>query len=180
MQTCAADGSRWHPRSGIGTSGPPGMRPTRGAGVGRVPVPRHDEVRGKETPLMRRCRLWPAGAAVPALALALVGCGATGSGTSAPSPAARPCGAGRTAANVRVLIEVSRGTVTCATALHVEQAYATALAAGKAPGNGGGGPVSVSGWICIGFDTPQVLRTGQTSKCTQDSSEILAVLPSPS
>ena len=74
---------------------------------------------------MRRCRLWPAGAAVPALALALVGCGAAGSGTSAPSPA-------------------------------------------------------VSGWVCIGFDTPQVLRTGQTSKCTKDSSEILAVLPSPS
>ena len=129
---------------------------------------------------MRRCRLWPAGAAVPALALALVGCGAAGSGTSAPSPAARPCGSGRTAANVRVLIEVSRGAVTCSTAQQVEQAYATALAAGQAPGNGGGGPVSVSGWICIGFDTPQVLRTGQTSKCTEDSSEILAVLPSPS
>jgi hypothetical protein len=81
---------------------------------------------------------------------------------------------------VRVLVEVSHGAVTSPTALQVEKAYATALAAGKAPGNGGGGPVSVSGWVCIGFDTPQVLRTGQTSKCTKDSSEILAVLPSPS
>jgi len=112
--------------------------------------------------------------------LALAGCGATGSGTAAATPPAKPCGSGRTAANVRVLIEVSHGTVTCATALQVEHAYATALAAGKAPGNGGGGPISVSGWVCIGFDTPQVLRTGQTSKCTKDSSEILAVLPSPS
>jgi hypothetical protein len=123
---------------------------------------------------MRRRRLWPAGAAVPALALALVGCGAAGSAHPA---SARQCGSGRTAANVRVLIEISHGPVTCATAMSVEQAYAAALAAGKAPGNGGGGPVSVSGWICLGFDTPQVLRTGQTSKCTKDSSEILAVLP---
>src|ERR1035438_8183043 len=107
--------------------------PDRGAGVGGVPVPRHDEVRGKETPLMRRRRLWPAGAAVPALALALVGCGASGSGTPPPSPAARRCGSGRTAANVRVLVEVSHGAVTCPTALQVEKAYATALAAGKAP-----------------------------------------------
>jgi hypothetical protein len=129
---------------------------------------------------MRRCRFWPAGAAVPALALALVGCGATGSATPAASPAPKQCGSGRTAANVRVLIEISRGSVSCPAALKVEQGYATALAAGKAPGNGGGGPISVSGWICIGFNTPQVLRTGQTSKCTKNSSEILAVLPAPS
>ena len=62
----------------------------------------------------------------------------------------------------------------------MEQDYATALAAGKAPGNGGGGPIPVNGWICLGFDTPRVLRTGQTSKCTKDNSEILAVLPPPS
>jgi hypothetical protein len=125
---------------------------------------------------VRRHRQWPASAAVPALALALAGCGATGAGTSAPS-AATQCGSGRTAANVRVVIEISHGTVACSTAMTVEQHYAAALAAGKAPGNGGGGPVSVNGWTCIGFDTPQVLRTGQTSRCTKDSSEILAVLP---
>jgi hypothetical protein len=129
---------------------------------------------------MRSRRLWLAGAAVPALALALVGCGATGSATSAPSAPARQCGSGRTAAGVRVLIEISRGSVACSAAVKVEQGYAAALAAGKAPGNGGGGPVSVSGWICLGFNTPQVLRTGQTSKCTEGSQEILAVLPSPS
>jgi hypothetical protein len=129
---------------------------------------------------MRRRRRWPAGAAVPALAVALVGCGVTGPATPTPSATARQCGSGRTAANVRVLIEVSRGPVACSAAATVEQAYAAALAAGKAPGNGGGGPVSVSGWICVGFDTPQVLRTGQTSKCTKGSSEILAILPPPS
>ena len=129
---------------------------------------------------MRRPRPWPAGAAVPALAAALVGCGASGAATSAHSVAATQCGSARTAANVRVLIEISHGPVACSTALTVEQAYAAALAAGKAPGNGGGGPISVNGWTCLGFDTPNVLRTGQTSKCTKGGSEILAVLPSPS
>jgi hypothetical protein len=127
---------------------------------------------------MRHRRPWPAGAAVPALAAALVGCGASGA-VSAHSAAPTQCGTARTAANVRVLIEISHGPVACSTALTVEQAYAAAVAAGQAPGNGGGGPVSVKGWTCLGFDTPQVLRTGQTSKCTKDGSEILAVLPSP-
>jgi hypothetical protein len=127
---------------------------------------------------MRHRRPWPAGAAVSALAAALVGCGASGA-ASAHSAAPTQCGTARTAANVRVLIEISHGSVACSTALTVEQAYAAAVAAGQAPGNGGGGPVSVNGWTCLGFDTPQVLRTGQTSKCTKDGSEILAVLPSP-
>src|ERR1700722_12923188 len=91
-------------------------RPTRGAGFARSPAPRHDEVRRKETPLMRSRRPWLAGAAVPALALALVGCGATGSATSSPSAAAKQCGSGRTAAGVRVLIEISRGSVACSAA----------------------------------------------------------------
>jgi hypothetical protein len=125
---------------------------------------------------MRRRRPWPAGAAVPALAAAIVGCGASSAHSAAPTQ----CGSARTAANVRVLIEISHGPVACSTALTVEQGYAAALAAGKAPGNGGGGPISVNGWTCLGFDTPQVLRTGQTSKCTKGGSEILAILPSPS
>jgi len=62
----------------------------------------------------------------------------------------------------------------------LERAYATALASGKAPGNGGGGPVAVRGWVCTGFDTPEILRTGDASKCTKGTAEILAVLPSPS
>jgi hypothetical protein len=128
---------------------------------------------------MRHRRPWPAGAAVPALAAALVGCGVSGAASAHSAPPAQ-CGSARTAANVRVLIEISHGPVACSTALTVEQAYAAAVAAGQAPGNGGGGPVSVNGWTCLGFDTPQVLRTGQTSKCTKDGSEILAVLPSPS
>jgi hypothetical protein len=141
---------------------------------------------------MRRCSPWPAGAAFPAaLALTLItGCGAPGtaqspaSSTSAESavPAAtgRPCGTGRTAAGVPVLVEISRGPVACPAAMTLERAYATALASGKAPGNGGGGPVAVQGWVCTGFDTPEILRTGDASKCTKGAAEILAVLPSPS
>ena len=62
----------------------------------------------------------------------------------------------------------------------LERAYATALASGRAPGNGGGGPVAVRGWVCTGFDTPEILRTGDASKCTKGTAEVLAVLPSPS
>jgi hypothetical protein len=141
---------------------------------------------------MRRSPLRPAGAAFPAaLALALLtGCGASGSaqssaGTSAaqspmPSPAGHACGTGKTAAGVPVLVEIAHGPVSCPAALKIEKAYAAALASGHAPGNGGGGPVKVRGWVCSGFDTPEILRTGDASKCTKGTAEVLAVLPSPS
>jgi hypothetical protein len=142
---------------------------------------------------MRRSRWRPAGAAAPAvLALAaltgyaLTGCSGTGSAkpvaasstTQPPVPAAtgRKCGTGKTAAGVPVTVEVGEGAVGCPTAMKIEHAYAAALASGKAPGNGGGGPVSIRGWVCEGFDTPQILRTGDASKCSHGPSEILAVL----
>jgi hypothetical protein len=136
---------------------------------------------------MRRS-LGPAGAAFPA-ALALVmlsGCGAHGPAAPAspaaqsasPLPSGRPCGMGKTAAGVPVQVQVVRGAA-CAAAVRVERSYAALLASGKAPGNGGGGPISVRGWVCVGFDTPEILRTGDTSKCTKDGAEIVTVLPSP-
>jgi hypothetical protein len=85
----------------------------------------------------------------------------------------------RTAANVPVDIQVAHGQVSCATALLVERDYAKVILAGKAPGNGGGGPVQVMGWTCQGFPTPVVLSTGQASKCVQGAQEILAILPAP-
>jgi hypothetical protein len=140
---------------------------------------------------MRRCSPWPAGAAFPAaLVLAVIaGCGGPGSSPSASAPAApsaaaavtgRPCGTSRTAAGVPVVVQVARGTVGCAAAMQVERGYAAALASGRAPGNGGGGPVPVQGWVCSGFDTPEILRTGTTSRCVRGTAEIVAVLPSPS
>jgi hypothetical protein len=140
---------------------------------------------------MRRS-IRPAGAAFPAvLALAmLTGCsghGSAGAGpaspvaqSAAPMPVGRPCGMAKTAAGVPVKVQVVRGTVGCPAALKLQRAYAAEVASGKAPGNGGGGPLSVNGWVCVGFDTPQILRTGDTSKCTKDGAEIAAVLPSPS
>ena len=89
------------------------------------------------------------------------------------------CGQTKTAAQVPVNIEVARGQVPCATALSVMRAYATAIQQGKAPGNGGGGPLRVRGWTCQGFDTPTVLSTGNASKCVKGATEILAVLPNP-
>jgi hypothetical protein len=135
-----------------------------------------------------------AGPAVLALAAlagcALTGCSAAGSATPAaaasttqsPMPPAtgHKCGTGKTAADVPVLVEVGQGPVGCSTARRIERAYAAALASGKAPGNGGGGPVSIKGWVCAGFDTPEILRTGDASKCSKGPSEILAVLAMPS
>jgi hypothetical protein len=40
--------------------------------------------------------------------------------------------------------------------------------------------VSVSGWTCEGFPTPEVLKTGDASKCVKGTTEILATLPNPS
>jgi hypothetical protein len=115
------------------------------------------------------------------LALA-VGCGSP-SGAAARSAGApgtgRPCGMTRTPANVPVSIQVARGQVSCPTALTVERDYAKFIASGKAPGNGGGGPVHIRGWTCEGFPTPIVLKTGHASKCVQGDAEILAILPAP-
>jgi hypothetical protein len=125
-----------------------------------------------------------AGLAVGLLALApgllalAAGCGSP-SGAAAKSAGTTPCGTTRTAANVPVDIQVARGQISCATALAVERDYAKVILAGKAPGNGGGGPVRIMGWTCEGFPTPVVLKTGQTSKCVQGGVEILAILPAP-
>jgi hypothetical protein len=122
-------------------------------------------------------------AALAAGLLALAaGCGSPGSPTATTGGGpgtATPCGMTRTAANVPVNIQVARGQVSCATAMTVERDYARYIAAGKAPGNGGGGPVRILGWTCQGFPTPVVLKTGQASKCVQGGVEILAILPAP-
>jgi hypothetical protein len=89
------------------------------------------------------------------------------------------CGVTRTAAGVPVEIEIEQGSVACPAALAVERAYARALASGKVPGNGGGAPAKVRGWICRGFTTPQVLATGQTSTCQKGATHIIAVLQMP-
>jgi hypothetical protein len=118
-----------------------------------------------------------------ALLIAAAGCGshaATQAGTAAKTkgPGVTACGTTRTAANVPVDIQIVRGQVSCATALAVEHDYAKAILSGKVPGNGGA-PVHIQGWVCQGFTTPVVLRTGKASKCVQGGAEILAILPSP-
>jgi len=105
---------------------------------------------------------------------ALAGCGNQAAKSNAAS--VKDCGTSHTAANVPIDILVERGHVSCATALAIEGSYAKAIAEGKAPGNGGGGPVQVGGWTCQGFPTPELLKTGKTSKCAKDGTEILAIL----
>jgi hypothetical protein len=116
-----------------------------------------------------------------AAVLLAAGCGSTARATGNGSPGANvtPCGTTRTAANVPVHIQVEHGPVSCTTAMSIERAYAKAIMAGRAPGNGGGGPVNINGWTCQGFNTPEVLKTGHASKCVQGGSEILAILPAP-
>jgi hypothetical protein len=110
----------------------------------------------------------------------LAGCSAAGStpGSGAVGAGAT-CGTTRTAANVPVVIKVARGTVVCGTAMHVEDEYAAKIRAGQVQGNGGGAPVTVSGWTCQGYATPEVLSTGNASQCHTSSATILAVLPVP-
>jgi hypothetical protein len=98
---------------------------------------------------------------------------------SAAVGAGATCGTTRTAANVLVVIKVAKGTVACGTAMHVEDEYAAKIRAGQVQGNGGGAPVTVNGWTCQGFATPEVLSTGNASQCHTSSAAILAVLPVP-
>ncbi|MFI9271464.1 hypothetical protein ACIGXM_12220 [Kitasatospora sp. NPDC052896] len=79
-----------------------------------------------------------------------------GTGTAAqasPSSARLPgtgglCGELTTAGGYQAAIRVPHGYVTCDTALRVYRQYYKDLRAGRAPGNGGGGPVHVGRWVC--------------------------------
>jgi hypothetical protein len=89
------------------------------------------------------------------------------------------CGITQTAADVPVIIKVTKGTVDCGMAMRVENEYAAMIKAGQVRGNGGGAPVAVSGWTCQGYPTPEVLSTGEASQCHTASAAIVAVLPVP-
>ena len=112
-------------------------------------------------------------AVVIACVLTLAGCGG---GSKATASSVQNCGPSKTAANVPVEVEIYRGTVSCAAAMKVEKNYADAIISGHAPGSGGGGPVTVSGWTCQGFPTPEVLKTGDVSKCASHGTEIIEIL----
>ena len=100
-------------------------------------------------------------------------------GCSQSSNAGTTCGTSRTAAGVPVVIKVAKGDVDCAVARTVENEYATMIASGRVTGNGGGAPVTVNGWTCHGYPTPELLRTGDASQCRSGGQEFLAVLPAP-
>ena len=113
-------------------------------------------------------------AAMTVCTLALAGCGAGPKANAARR--VQNCGNTKTAANVPVQVEIYRGTVSCAAAMTIEKSYAEAIVSGHAPGNGGGGPVTVSGWTCQGFPTPELLKNGDVSKCTKKGVEIIEIL----
>ena len=102
--------------------------------------------------------------------------GSSGQATAGPGAT---CGSTHTAAGVPVVIKVAKGSVNCQTALRVENEYAARIRDGRVAGNGGGAPVVVSGWTCQGYDTPEVLRTGNASQCRSGDNAILAVLAVP-
>jgi len=111
---------------------------------------------------------------------ALWGCACLVTGcSSAPSAggAGATCGSTHTAAGVPVIIKVAKGSVNCEAAMQVENEYAAEIKVGQVVGNGGGAPVVVSGWTCQGYNTPEVLSTGNVSQCRTGSATILAVLP---
>lgn len=112
------------------------------------------------------------------LTAATAGCSGQG---SQPASGAKitACGTAKTAADVPVKVLVAKGHLACGAARAVVLAYARAIRSGQAPGNGGGGPVSIKGWTCQGFATPVVLKTGRAAKCQHDDVEILEILPPP-
>ena len=125
---------------------------------------------------------------VPALLLAAVAltaatAGCSRSGAASPAPGSSrahyvaSCGSAKSPADVPVEVKVARGHASCGTAKAIEAAYASAVRSGRAPGNGGGGPVKIDGWTCQGFATPVVLSTGKASKCVKNGDEILEILP---
>jgi len=119
------------------------------------------------------------------LAVAGLGLAGCSSGVSAVTTgrtvtAGGSCGTTRTAANVAVVIQVTKGPVNCAAALGVERGYAARIRRGDVPGTGGGAPVTVNGWTCQGYATPEVLRTGHASECHTAKAEVVAVLAVPS
>jgi hypothetical protein len=122
------------------------------------------------------------GAALLTIALLPLGAVAGCSSGAAAAGAGTSCGATRTGIDVPVTITVAKGTVDCATAMRVERGYAASIRDGGLRGNGGGAPVTVDGWTCQAYPTPEVLRTGDASECHTASAEVLAVLslPSPS
>ncbi len=113
------------------------------------------------------------------LGVSLLGACLVAGCSSGPATAGTTCGNTRSAAGVPVVIKVAKGAVNCKTAIRVENEYAVRISDGQVPGNGGGAPVVVSGWTCQGFDTPEVLRTGNASQCRSGGTAILAVLPVP-
>ncbi len=107
-------------------------------------------------------------------------CLVTGCSSTPPTAGAgATCGSTHSAAGVPVTIKVTKGSVNCNTAMQVENEYATKIKDGQVRGNGGGAPVVVSGWTCQGYNTPEVLSTGNASQCHTGSATILAVLPVP-
>ena len=82
-------------------------------------------------------------------------------------------------ARTRSAIRSASTARVCGTAMHVEDEYAAKIRAGQVRGNGGGSPVTVSGWTCQGYATPEVLSTGNASQCHTSNAAILAVLPVP-
>jgi len=146
--------------------------------------PRRHDVPGREMVSMyvrqtRRARQQLVGSSCLAAVvivgvLALAGCGG-GSKANAASNV-QNCGPSKTAANVPVEVEIYRGSVSCGVAMKVEKSYAEAIVSGHAAGNGGGAPVTVSGWTCQGLPTPEVIKTGDVSKCAKSGTEIVEVL----
>ena len=120
--------------------------------------------------MTRTWALLYAAATVAATAAVLTGC-------SSSSGSASGCGTTRTAAGVPVVIKVAKGSVGCSTALSVENKYSALVKSGDVRGNGGGAPVSVNGWTCQGYLTPQILATGDASECHSGDKKIIAVLP---
>jgi len=102
------------------------------------------------------------------------GCAAPGTTTS---NAAATCGHTLTGVDIAVVVRIGRGSVSCPTAMTVEQSYSALIRAGGLRGNGGGAPVSIRGWTCQGYTSAEIAQTERVSVCVKGSAQIFTALP---
>lgn len=111
------------------------------------------------------------GAAVAPLSACGTSPGAESTGSASVAGPGTVCGDIRTAAGYPATERIVRGQVSCADVTHVFTDYYAALGAGRAPGNGGGGPVRVDGWVC---ESTPATASDPTTTCDRGADEITA------
>lgn len=111
--------------------------------------------------------------------LTAAGCGGSSHHTTGTKAAGVDCGTVKTPAGISADLKVTQGKVDCPQAVSVYRTYFGDLAKGAAPGQGGGGSVTVQGWNCDSYPTPQMQQTGKGGYCSKAGATVTAYITAP-